>query len=92
MIKQELQIGLTPVNTNVYSNFNSFVQSPVRPDHLQKEPSKMANRKQSGSVKARTGSSGPKSGLIPLKQLKEFICDIYLQKLKHDDKCVNQNK
>jgi hypothetical protein len=29
---------------------------------------------------------------MPLKQLKEFISDIYLQKLKNDDKCVNQNK
>ena len=26
-----------------------------------------------------------------LKQLKELITDIYIQKVKHDDKCVNQN-
>ena len=81
-----------PINTNVYSNFNSFVQSPVRGDDLQKEPTKLANRKQSGSSKARTNSNAPKGGLMPLKQLKEFISDIYIQKLKNDDKCVNQNK
>jgi hypothetical protein len=83
---------LTPINTNVYSNFNSFVQSPVRSNDIPKDKSKIASRKQSGSSKPRVNSNAPKNGLMPLKQLKEFISDIYLQKLKNDDKCVNQNK
>lgn len=34
-------------------------------------------------------SGGPEKCSYTLKQVKDLIADIYLQKVKHDEKCVN---
>jgi len=41
---------------------------------------------------ANSGSEKKLRANYTQKQLRELIADIYLQKVKHDDKCINLNK
>lgn len=64
------------------------VKSPAFGDKLSKtRKNPTMTHKRGNSSHVVTG--GPEKCSYTLKQLRDLITDIYLQKVKHDDKCVN---
>lgn len=101
IIRHELKLGSTPLGNPVFTNFSSFVGSPIDRGNHQEDERGLSCGKQpeSKSRKTHTTKRGSCTGSSPsaakgactysLKQLKDFISDIYLQKIKNDDRCVN---